>query len=73
MCNEPGRSILYCGQVVKTVITGGKLLRRGYSCTSFLVDLHAKGLCKEFVLKKTGITMEVGGWVQVSLGIFVLF
>ena len=29
-----------------------------------------KGLCKEFFLQISEITMEVGGWVQVSFGIF---
>ena len=29
-----------------------------------------KGLCKEKKFKKSESTMEVGGWVQVSLGIF---
>ena len=30
-----------------------------------------KGLCKEFFPQKPEITMEVGGWVQVSLGFFL--
>ena len=29
-----------------------------------------KGLCKEKKFQKSEITMEVGGWVQVSLRIF---
>ena len=29
---------------------------------------QGKGLCKEKKFKKSEITMEVGGWVQVSLG-----
>ena len=29
-----------------------------------------KGLCKEKKFQKSEITLEVGGWVQVSLGIF---
>ena len=32
------------------------------------VEINIKGLCKEFFLQKSEITMEVGGWVQVSLG-----
>ena len=30
-----------------------------------------KGLFKERKFKKSEITMEVGGWVQVSLGFFL--
>ena len=32
-----------------------------------------KGLCKEKTFQKSEITMEVGGWVQVSLGIFFVW
>ena len=32
--------------------------------------MNGKGLCKETKFKKSEFTMEVGGWVQVSLGIF---
>ena len=32
--------------------------------------LPSKGLCKEKKLQKSEITMEVGGWVQVSLNFF---
>ena len=35
----------------------------------FLTFVPPKGLCKEKKFKKSEITMEVGGWVQVSLGI----
>ena len=31
-----------------------------------------KGLCKENNFPKSDITMEVGGWVQVSLGFVCL-
>ena len=36
-----------------------------------IFKLSYKGLCKEKKFQKSEITMEVGGWVQVSLGIFV--
>ena len=42
--------------------------------SSFVVDLptSAKGLAKNFFLQKSEITMEVGGLIQVSPGIFFL-
>ena len=38
----------------------------GYKKSYNVTD--TKGLCKEHKFKKSEITMEVGGWVQVSLG-----
>ena len=35
--------------------------------------INIMGLCKEKNSKKSEITMEVGGWVQISLGILFCF
>ena len=37
--------------------------------TTVAVQRYNKRLCKEKKNQKSDITMEVGGWVQVSLGI----
>ena len=39
------------------------------SRTSSYGHLRSKGLCKEKKFQKSEISVEVGGWVQVSLGI----
>ena len=55
-------------------------LRRGSALSTLLFmiimdvlaeEASTKGLCKEKKFQKSEITMEVGGWVQVSLWIFL--
>ena len=63
----------YCEMLEEdtTLVSYHLIPKRSIPYVVTLQTAPSKGLCKVKKFKKSEITMEVGGWVQVSLGFFL--